>query len=260
MQSTYDRIGIDYQLTRQPDPRIAHRITNALGDSRSVVNVGAGTGSYEPRTHRLIAVEPSATMIQQRPPGAAPAVQAIAESLPLGDGAMDSALAILTLHHWSDPHRGLAQMRRVAKKRIVILTWDQDIFEAFWLIRDYFSCIREVDRPRALAIADIVSVLGREEVLPVPVPHDCVDGFLGAFWRRPEAYLDPRVRAGISAFAAMPPRACDEGLRRLVADLETGVWQDRHRDLLRLNELDLGYRLVVASGDAHTDKRGLQSS
>jgi len=184
MQSTYDRIGIDYQLTRQPDPRIAHRITNALGDSRSVVNVGAGTGSYEPRTRRVIAVEPSVTMIRQRPTGSAPAVQAIAESLPLADGAVDSALAVLTMQHWSDPGQGLAEIRRVAQRRVVILTWDQGIFENFWLIREYFSHVRD-GISRALTIQAIVSALRGGQVLSVPVPHYCVDGFLGAFWRRP---------------------------------------------------------------------------
>lgn len=246
MKSTYDRIGVGYQLTRRPDPRIADQITKALGDSRSVVNVGAGTGSYEPRTHRVIAIEPSATMIRQRPPGSAPAVRAIAERLPLADGAVDSALAVLTVHHWTDPDEGLAQMRRVAQKRIVVLTWDQGVFEDFWLVREYFPCIGDADRPRAVAIENIVSALGRGQIFPVPVPHDCVDGFLGAFWRRPGAYLDPRVRSGISAFAAMPPEARDQGLLRLGEDLENGAWENCHRDLLLLHELDLGYRLIVA--------------
>jgi SAM-dependent methyltransferase len=153
MRSAYDKIGVDYALTRRPDPRIATRITYALGDCASVVNVGAGTGSYEPRDRMVVSVEPSATMIRQRPVGSAPVLQGVAECLPLVDDAVDSALAILTVHHWTDRNRGFAEMRRVARKRVVVLTWDQDVFEGFLLVREYFPCIRDLDRPRALAIA-----------------------------------------------------------------------------------------------------------
>lgn len=186
------------------------------------------------------------TMIRQRPPGSAPVVQGAAEGLPLSDGAVDSALAVLTVHHWTDAVRGLAEMRRVARGRVVVLTWDQEVFESFWLVREYLPCIRDVDRPRALAIADIVSALGPSEVHAVAVPHDCTDGFLGAFWRRPEAYLDARVRSAISSLAVMSAEDGDEGLRRLGADIRSGAWEDRHRDLLDLDELDLGYRLIVS--------------
>ncbi len=246
MRSVYDKIGIGYSLTRVPDPRIAVRIIQALGDSASVVNVGAGTGSYEPRDRRVVAVEPSATMIRQRPTGSAPVIQGAAESLPLIDGAVDSALAILTVHHWTDPARGFVEMRRVARRRVVILTWDQDVWESFWLIREYLPCIRDLDRRRALAIADIVSALGESQIISVPIPHDCIDGFHGAFWRRPKAYLDPRVRSGISTLAAMSPDELDEGLSRLAADIESGAWEAQHRSLSDLDELDLGYRLIVA--------------
>ncbi len=245
MGSIYDRIGVGYALTRRPDPRIADRIIQALGDSASVVNVGAGTGSYEPRDRMVIAVEPSATMIRQRLVGSAPVVQGAADALPLVDGAVDSALAVLTVHHWPDPARGLAEMRRVAKSRVVIFTWDQDVWESFWLIREYLPCIRDLDR-RRVAIAELVSALGESQILSVPIPHDCIDGFHGAFWRRPEAYLDPRVRSGISCYSAMSPDERDQGLRRLAADLQSGAWEDRHRNLLDLDELDLGYRLIVA--------------
>jgi SAM-dependent methyltransferase len=247
MRSVYDRIGVDYLLTRQPDPRIAARITEALGDSASVVNVGAGTGSYEPGERLVVAIEPSATMIRQRPAGSASVVQGAAESLPLPDGAVDAALAILTVHHWVDPHRGFAEMRRVARKRVVILTWDQEVFEGFWLVREYFPCIRDLDRGRALPVADITSALGESEIIPVPIPHDCVDGFLGAFWQRPRAYLDPRIRAGISAYAAISPEERDAGLGRLAADLHSGAWEEQHRNLFNREELDLGYRLIVAA-------------
>lgn len=246
MNSVYDRIGVGYSSTRLPDSRIADRITQALGDSRSVVNVGAGTGSYEPRDRMVVAVEPSATMIHQRAAGSALVVRGAVESLPVVDGAVDSALAVLTVHHWADPQRGFAEMRRVARRRVVVLTWDQDLFEDFWLVREYLPCIRSIDRPRALSIAEIALALGASQIIPVPIPHDCVDGFLGAFWRRPEAYLDPNVRSGISAFALMSPEMPAEGLRGLDADIRSGAWEDHHRELLDLEELDLGYRLIVA--------------
>jgi len=192
------------------------------------------------------------TMIRQRPPGSAPVVQGPAETLPLVDGAVDAALAILTMHHWTHPDRGLAEMVRIARRRVVILTWDQQVFEDFWLVGEYFPCIRDLDRGRALAIANITSVLAKSEIVSIPIPHDCHDGFLGAFWQRPEAYLDPRVRSGISAFAAISPEERDEGLGRLAADIRSGAWAERHCNLLDLDELDLGYRLIVAAscGDA----------
>jgi SAM-dependent methyltransferase len=243
---TYDEIGLDYSLTRGSDPRIAAQIAQALGDEgASVVNVGAGTGSYEPRDRIVVAVEPSITMIRQRPAGSARVIQGVAECLPLADDAVDSALAVLTVHHWTDRNRGFAEMRRVARRRVVVLTWDQDLFERFWLIGEYFPGIRDHDRARAVAISDIVRELGESQVIPVPVPHDCIDGFIGAFWQRPDAYLDPRVRSGISVFDALSPDDCAEGLERLATDIRSGKWQERHRHLLALNELDLGYRLVV---------------
>ncbi len=197
----------------------------------------------------VVAVEPSATMIRQRPVGRAHVVQGAAEDVPLVDGAVDAALAVLTVHHWTDPARGFAEMRRVARSRVVVLTWDQDVWESFWLIREYLPCIRDIDR-RQIGIADIVSALGKSQILPVLIPHDCIDGFHGAFWRRPEAYVDPQVRSGISTYAAMSPDDRDEGLRRLAADIQNGSWRDRHRTLLDLDELDLGYRLIVAERGA----------
>lgn len=250
MNNTYDRIGVGYASTRRPDPRIARQIGEALGDSASVVNVGAGSGSYEPDDRLVIAVEPSATMIRQRPAGSAPAVQATAERLPFVDDAVDAALAILTIHHWADAARGLAEMLRVARKRVVVLTWDQDVFERFWLVRDYFPGIRRIDRARAVPISAIASALGEIEVVPVPTAHDCADGFLGAFWQRPDAYLDPRVRSGISAFPPIPPEERDAGLARLAADLSSGRWEEQHRSLLDVADLDLGYRLIVAEHGA----------
>jgi SAM-dependent methyltransferase len=246
MTSTYDRIGATYAATRRPDPRIAGRILAALGDATSVVHVGAGAGSYEPTDRVVVGVEPSATMIRQRAQGSARVVPAMAEALPFADGAFESALAVLTVHHWRDMARGLGEVQRVARRRAVVLTWDQDVWESFWLIRDYLPCIRDLDRPRAIPLRDLVSALGGGRVRSVPIPHDCVDGIHGAFWRRPEAYLDPRVRAGLSTYALMSAADRDRGLRALAADLESGAWRARHGDLLERDELDLGYRLVVA--------------
>lgn len=243
----YDTIGRAYSVSRRADPRIAQRVVAALGGARSVVNVGAGAGSYEPADRRVLAVEPSAVMVAQRPAGAAPAVRALAESLPFPDDAFDAALAVLTVHHWSDPCAGLRELRRVARGRVVVLTWDP-AHAGFWLTRDYFPDFVELDRRDFPTLADFAAALGPVEVGAVPVPHDCADGFLGAFWRRPEAYLDERVRAGISSFARfgdVSPR-----LGRLRDDLESGRWAAENAELLDLEELDLGYRLIVGGRDA----------
>ncbi len=246
MNTVYDEIGNGYSLTRKPDPRISQRINAALGNCASIINVGAGSGSYEPADKGVIAIEPSATMIRQRAVDSAPVVQGVAEQLPFADKSFDGALASLTIHHWEKSGPGLAEMRRVARNRIVIFTWDQEIWESFWLIREYFPCVNELDRPRAVAIRDIVAELGHCQILEVPIAHDCQDGFHGSFWRRPHAYLDADVRSGISSYALMQPVDLEEGLQRLAADLESGAWQARHSALLDLGELDLGYRLIVA--------------
>ncbi|MFC7616760.1 class I SAM-dependent methyltransferase [Actinokineospora soli] len=240
----YDTLGTTYTATRRPDPRVAARVAAALGDAASVVDVGAGTGSYEPPT-TVLAVEPSPTMIAQRPPGAAPAVRGVAEALPLADASVDAALAVLTLHHWTDVDAGLAELRRVARHRVVILTWDQSVCREFWLLREYLPEAIAIDDARAVPLDHLVDTLGaRVEV--VPVPHDCTDGFLAAYWRRPEAYLDPLVRAGASGLAQTGEEALRPGLARLRADLTSGAWHTRHGDLLTLDEWDAGYRLVVA--------------
>lgn len=239
----YDRIGRGYAAYRRPEPRIAARIAGALGDARSVVNVGAGAGSYEPEDRAVVAVEPSGEMVRQRSADAAPAIRGRAEMLPFRDRAFDAAMAILTIHHWADVTRGLAEMRRVARSRVVILTWDPG-HPSFWLVRDYFSEIHEFDRQTFPSLETLRAALGPIEVHPVPVPADCVDGFLGAYWRRPEAYLDEGARGAISSF----PRLGDVDARiaRLRADLADGTWHERNGDLLALDELDIGYRLVVA--------------
>ena len=231
----YDRIGGTYEATRGTDPRIAARIWAALGDARTVVNVGAGSGSYEPPGRSVTAVEPSETMIAKRPPGAAPVVQASAEALPFGDGEFDAAMAVLSDHHWSDWRAGYRELQRVAR-RVVIFTYDPEFFENQWIWK-YVPL--HVDGP---SLAQRAQALGAR-VEPVPVPHDCRDGFFHAFWRRPHAYLDPVVRANISIFAKVDAA---EGIERLRADLESGEWQHRFGDVLARDELDCGYRLLVA--------------
>jgi len=243
----YDEIGEGYPRTRRADPRIAALIDHALGDACTVVNVGAGTGNYEPSGRDVTAVEPSAAMIAQRPPGAAPVVQGSAEALGFDEDAFDAAMALMTLHHWDDIPRGLAELRRVARKRIVIFTWDPAMAGTQWLTAEYLPALGEIDLFKFPSPAEIAEALGGAEVNTVPVPRDCQDGFIEAFWARPEAYLDPEVRAGMSGMMALAPEAVERGIGSLRADLESGDWERRHGHLRRLDELDLGYRLVVAT-------------
>lgn len=243
MPPLYDRIGIDYGRYRRPDPRLATAIIGALGGATTVVNVGAGAGSYEPTDRAVVAVEPSPAMIRQRPSGAAPAVRATAEQLPFGDAAFAAALAVLTVHHWPDRARGLAELARVARDRVVVLNHDPEA-AAFWLVDEYFPQIRELDRGTFPTLADFTRALGPCEVLPLPIPRDCTDGFLGAYWARPEAYLETGVRGAISTFDRV--EHVDAGVERLRRDLADGSWRRRHGHLLRCASLDLGYRLVVA--------------
>jgi len=238
----YDAIGHSYSARRQPDPGLAARLDALIGDS-TVLNVGAGTGSYEPVRSGVVAVEPSTVMLSQRPPSAAPAVQAVAEALPFQDQAFDVVLAILTVHHWSDQRRGLEECARVARDRVVILTWDPDA-EGFWLVRDYFPDILAIDRRVFPSMELLRAVLGPIDVQPLPIPRDCVDGFLGAFWLRPEAYLDEEVRAGISAFSRLT--SIGPQLERLEHDLVSGDWERRNAELRHRTDLDVGYRLVMA--------------
>ena len=241
--AVYDRIGRTYASTRRADPRIQAAIWTALGGAATVVNVGAGTGSYEP-PQTVLAIEPSAAMIAQRPPASAPAVQAAAERIPLPNAACDAALAVLTIHHWSDPQRGIRELRLVAR-RVVVFTWDPDFADRFWLVRDYLPESSALDRARMPAITDVCEWMGGADVSAVPVPHDCMDGFFCAYWRRPEAYLDPIVRAGVSNLALLGP-AVDRAVSALREDLASGAWHERNRALLDLAEVDLGYRLLTS--------------
>jgi SAM-dependent methyltransferase len=244
MEALYDRIGRSYGTTRRPDPRIAAAILDALGDARSVVNVGAGTGAYEPTDREVLAVEPSATMIAQRPASAAPAIQASAERLPLDDGSFDAALAVNTVHHWTDLRAGLRELRRVARERIVIFVLDPGKGTAFWL-GDYLPALEQLDRIAAI-VRTIEEELCPVRAIPVRLPSDCVDGLYAAYWARPEMYLDPEVRRNISPFALAADEDVRPGLARLRDDLESGAWDRRFGHLRTLAELDLGYRLFVS--------------
>lgn len=188
-------------------------------------------------------------MIAQRPPDGARVVCATAEQLPCRTGAFDAALAILTVHHWRDRARGLRELRRVARRRVVVLTYDPPAGAAFWLVAHYLPAVDALDAPRFPSADELAAALGPVDVQPVPIPADCSDGFLGAFWRRPEAYLDPAVRRGISVFAQLPPAAAAGGLARLGQDLASGAWERRFGHLRTMDALDLGYRLVVAGDD-----------
>ncbi len=239
----YDKIGESYSTYRVPDKRIAELIHNALGDAGTVLNIGAGTGSYEPGDLTVKAVEPSATMINQRPRGSAPVVQASAEDLPFMDKQFDAAMAILTIHHWHNWRKGIQELRRVANK-CVILTWDPDS-DGFWLTQEYFPEILTIDRAIFPSLDDLKSVLGDFQVSVVPIPHDCTDGFGSAYWRRPDAYLSAGVRNAMSTFTKI--QNLEAGLNRLKSDLATGLWHKKHSHLLNYHEYDLGYRLICAT-------------
>jgi ubiquinone/menaquinone biosynthesis C-methylase UbiE len=247
----YDEIGRTYSTTRRPDPRIAARIRAALGDARTVVNVGAGTGAYEPDDlDDVLAVEPSAAMIAQRPAGSATVINATAERLPIGDDSFDAAMAIISDHHWDDREAGLRELRRVARRRVVLLNSDPGAASHFWLTRDYLPGFVElIDEPYREAghwEAALRRVLGEIQIEIVPVAHDCTDGFYQAYWRRPEAYLDPQVRANISVFHRVPAADVARAVQRLRNDLHSGIWQRRNAELLTRRELDVGLRLVTS--------------
>jgi SAM-dependent methyltransferase len=240
MSALYDTIGLGYGAKRRPDTRIARQIAMALGNARTVLNVGAGAGSYEPPGCRITAVEPSAEMIAQRPHSDATVIQGRAEDLPFADKTFDAAMAILTIHHWSDKAKGVAEMRRVTHGKVVFVAYDPE-FRGFWLL-DYFPALAAIDEDQMPAMADFKRWLGPVAVTPILIPHDCTDGFLAAYWRRPATYLDERVRAGMSSFWKIGDAT--EGLWRLRQDLTDGSWERRYGPLLGLEAVDCGYRLV----------------
>lgn len=244
MAELYDTIGTGYALGRRTDPRWMTEILAALGDARSIVDVGAGTGSYEPDDRQVIAVEPATEMIRQRPASAGPAVRAVAEALPIRSMAVDAALAVLTVHHWPDWRLGLRELRRIAPRQVV-LAYDTRRHTEFWFVREYVPEIADLELGRPSA-DDIATELGADNVTPLLLPWDFTDGVFPAHWRRPDAYLDPDVRRACSALAQTDPDAVDRGIRRLRADLDSGRWHEEHRDLLGLAEWDAGFRLITS--------------
>ncbi|SDS38637.1 Methyltransferase domain-containing protein [Friedmanniella luteola] len=245
----YERHGAGYASLRRPDPRIAARVHAALDPARTVLNVGAGAGSYEPADRYVLAVEPSAVMRAQRPAGAAPALDAVAEHLPFDDDSFDAALATMTVHQWADVDRGLRELRRVSRGPVVVLTVDAPALQDFWLA-DYIPEVVAIERARFPALDQVVAALGEGSatvsVDVVPVPRDCTDGFGEAFWARPEAFLRPEVLAGTSGLVLTDPGAVRRGLDRLEDDLRSGAWDRTHGHLRALAEREGAIRLITA--------------
>jgi hypothetical protein len=239
----YDTIGAAYTVTRRTEPRIAAQLWAALGDARTVLNVGAGTGSYEPPDRDVTAVEPSAVMRAQRPAGAPPCVAATAESLPFEDQSFDAAMAFATIDHWQDPIAGLREMQRVAR-RVVVFTKDFSDPDRFWLSRDYLPEYFDLQAGRP-ALTELARAIGARAE-PVLIPWDCADGFYEAYWRRPQAYLDEHVRRGISIWARVGPDTEQRAVHNLRDDLASGRWAERNRDLVGLDAAELGERLLIA--------------
>jgi SAM-dependent methyltransferase len=239
----YDVIGQTYSAQRRTDPKIAARLWDALGDAETVLNVGAGTGSYEPPGRNVTAVEPSAVMRAQRPPGAAPCVDARAEALPFADDSFDVAMAVLSDHHWADPIKGLRELLRVGR-RVVVFQWDNTRTGDFWLVRDYLPefLAAASARPSLVERARAIDA----DMMPVAIPSDCQDGFFHCYWRRPHAYLQDAVRRASSVWSQVGPTAEQRAVTALGNDLDSGAWHERHAQLLSLDEADLGARLLVA--------------
>jgi SAM-dependent methyltransferase len=245
----YDQIGCGYTRGRREEPRIAAALAAAIGDAGSVLNVGAGTGSYEPRDRPVVAVEPSAVMVAQRAADAAPAVRATAEALPFA-ASFGAAMAVLSIHHWSDKAQGLAEMRRVARGPVVLFGGSDRMLNTTWWLHDYFPAARRLVAGRTYPPERIAKVLGSVAAIPVPIPADCADGFEAAYWRRPQAILDPAIWRATSALSLISDTEGASGMSRLSADLDSGDWERRYGHLLGLGELDLGYRVIVASRQA----------
>jgi SAM-dependent methyltransferase len=239
-EALYDRIGQGYAQARRPDPRIQAAIEAGLGDAVSVLNVGAGTGGYEPADREVTAVEPSAEMIAQRAADAAPVVQASAEAVPFDDDSFDAAMALQTVHHWPDMEAGLAEMRRVARGPVVILTNSRGRGDGLWL-DDYFPGVPAGGRAERVA-----EFFGDATITPVPVHRDCTDLFFFALWARPELFLDDEVVQSMWIWNVMDPTARDAGRARLAADLADGTWEQQHGALREADAIDIGLRLVVA--------------
>lgn len=243
MTATYDRIGVGYGLVRRPDPRLTALIHAALGDAELVLNVGAGAGSYEPTDRQVVAAEPSQVMLGQHP--GLRRVRAVAGALPFGSRSFDAAMAIMAVHHWPDLLVGLDEMRRVAARQVVF-TWDPEFDRELWVVSEYVPQIRAIEHARFTPLSTLVSALDAHTVRRFEIPWDFSDGYQPAFGHRPEAYLDPSIRAASSTFAQLPDSVVEPAMDRLRRDLQSGAWHERHRGLLDSDRMDFGYRLVVA--------------
>ncbi len=243
--AAYDTMGRGYAPVRRPDRRLAAAIHAELGRGTSVVNVGAGAGSYEPDDRVVVAVEPSAVMLAQRPVAAGPAVQGVAEHLPVATGGADAAMTVISVHHWSDLEAGLTEMVRVARRRVVVVTIDDDLIADLWMVRDYAPELLEIHSAMP-TMDELRGLLPGARVTPWPVPADCTDGFLAALWSRPEAHLDPAVRAASSAWHQLPGAVVDRIVSALTGDLASGRWDERHGHLRTQATLDVGVRIVAA--------------
>ncbi|MFN3944343.1 MAG: class I SAM-dependent methyltransferase [Allosphingosinicella sp.] len=240
----YGEIGRNYARYRRPDPFIAARIEEALGEARTVLNVGAGTGSYEPAGRAVTAVEPSAAMRAQRPAHLSAAIDAVAEDLPFADARFDAAMAIVTVHQWRDLEKGLAEMRRVTRGPVVLLVCDPDLMRDYWL-NDYIPEVRAIEARRFPPLARIAAALGPHEVREVPVPLDCRDGFNEAYYGRPEALLDPEARLACSSWSLVPAAAVARFEAHLARDLASGRWDATWGHLRRQPFFDGPLRLLV---------------
>ena len=247
----YARYGAGYAGRRQADPRIARLILTALGPARTVLNVGAGAGSYEPPECRVVAVEPSTAMVAQRPAGSPPVIRALAGALPLADRAVDASMATVTIHQWPDPLAGLAELTRVSAGPVVVLTFDPDALETLWLA-GYCPDLYAAEARRYPPISSVVGSLGTgTTVRPVPVPFDCVDGFTEAYYGRPEAFLDPDVRRSQSAWSFVAPESEARAVEALADDLVSGRWDQRFGHLRHQASFVGSLRLVVGPGGGH---------
>ena len=244
-QVDYDTHGRGYARRRVADARFAERIAGALGDARTVLNVGAGAGSYEPRDRWVLAVEPSATMRGQRPPDAAPCLAGAAESLPFDDDSVDAAMACVTIHHWADRAAGLAELRRVARGPVVVFTFELDDLIPWQ--RDYFAEAVAIEQPRFGTVDEVAAELGgKVRIERMSTPADCTDGFFEAFWNRPEPLLDPTVRASQSIWELLEPGVEERIFERLAADLASGKWDADHGALREMPSYEGSLRLVIS--------------
>lgn len=237
--------GVGYSRQRQTDPRIATLVHRALGSSRTVLNVGAGTGSYEPEDRFVIAVEPSETMRLQRPLNR-PAVRGFAEELPFGNQSFDATMAMLTVHQWSDTKQGIDELKRVTRGPVVILTFDGEALDNFWLA-EYTPELMKAEAPRYPKIDHLKELLGGESTSSVvPIPFDCTDGFMEAFYGRPERLLDPDVRRSQSSWSFISAEAQNHFVKSLRTDLESGRWDEKFGYLRSQPSYDGSLRLVVS--------------